>query len=62
MTERGYTVTAYFVGLTRNWHNACNKQGLSAETQLQYLLEMHPSLTARIDFDKFPGKHSEHYV
>ena len=62
MTERGYTVTAYFVMLTRNWHNACKKQGLSAETQLQYLFEMHRFLTAGIDFDKFPGKCSECYV
>ena len=62
MTERGYTVTAYFVRLTRNWHNVCNKRGLSAETQLQYLFEMHRFLTAGIDFDKFPGKCSERYV
>ena len=62
MTERGYTVTAYFVRLTRNWHNACNKRGLSAETRLQYLFEIHRFLTAGIDFDKFPGKCSERYV
>ena len=62
MTERGSTVTAYFVRLTRNWHNACNKRGLSAETRVQYLFEMHHFLTAGIDFDKFPGKCSECYV
>ena len=27
MTQKGYTVTAHFVKLTRNWHEACNKRG-----------------------------------
>lgn len=62
MTKRGYTVTAYFVRLTRNWHHACNKRGLSAETRIQHLFAMHRFLTAGIDFDKFPAKCSERYV
>ena len=62
MTRRGYTVTAYFVRLTRNWHHACNKRGLSADTRVQHLYTMHRFLTAGINFDQFPGKCSERYI
>ena len=62
MTQRGYTVTAFFVGLTRNWHHTCNKRSLSADTRVQHLYAMRRYLTAGIDFDEFHGKCSECYI
>ena len=62
MTAWGHNITTYFARLTRNWHNACNKRGLIAETQIQHLFAMQHFLTAGINFDKFPGKCSECYI
>ena len=31
MREKGFTDTADFVRIVRDWHNACNKRGLTAD-------------------------------
>ena len=62
MKKKGYIVTAQFIRLVRNWHDACNRRGLSADTRVQYLNNMHEFLTAGIKFNAVPFQFAERYV
>ena len=45
MRENNFVDTANFIQLVRNWHDACNHHGLSADMRVLYLMEMHEFLT-----------------
>ena len=62
MRKKGYIVTAQFIRLVRNWHDACNRRGLLADTRVQYLNNMHELLTAGINFNAVPFQFVERYV
>ena len=62
MRKEGYIATAQFIRLIRNWHDACNRRGLSADTRVRYLCDMHEFLTAGINFNSVPFQFVERYV
>ena len=59
MRDNSFEETAEFVRLVRNWHDACNRRGLSADEQVSKLFDMHNFLTRGINFNcvpfQFPG-------
>ena len=60
--QEGHTETAAFVCLVRNWHDACNRRGLSADTRVRYLNNMHEFLTSGINFNTVPSQFADRYV
>ena len=62
MIQKGYKDTAKFIRLIRNWHDACNKCGLSADRRVLYLNDMHEFLTQEINFNSVPFQFPERYV
>ena len=62
MLQKGYTETAKFIQLVRNWHDACNRWGLSADTRVRYLNDLHKFLTSGVNFNSVPFQYSERYV
>ena len=50
MREKGFSDTADFVRLVRDWHNACNKRGLTADEWVVKLNAMHQFLTSGVKF------------
>ena len=61
MRNNNFTETANFIQLVRNWHDACNRRGLSADTRVKALTKMHEFLTRGVNFDcipfQFPGRY-----
>ena len=62
MRENGFNETANFIRLVRNWHDACNRHGLSADTRVCTLKEMHDFLTEGINFNAVPFQFPGCYV
>ena len=62
MIQKGYKDTAKFIRLIRNWHDTCNRRGLSADKRVLYLNDMHEFLTQGINFNSVPFQFSEQYV
>ena len=62
MCSAGFTETAKFVKLVRNWHDACNKHGLPADTRVTYLHDMHNFLTCGINFNAIPFQYPGRYI
>ena len=62
MRSPGFTETANFVKLVRNWHDACNKHGLPADTRVTYLHNMHNFLTCGINFNVIPFQYLGRYI
>ena len=62
MYENGFVQTGNFVKLVRNWHNACNMRGISADERVQHLYAMHKFLTHDINFNSMPFEYSGRYV
>ena len=62
MNKNGYTDTAKFVRLVRNWHDACNRRGLSADTRVRYLHEMHVFMTSAVNFNAVPSQFADRYI
>ena len=62
MHENNFTDTANFIRLVRNWHDACNHRGLSADMRVLYLTEMHEFLTKGINFDAVPFQYPGRYI
>ena len=56
MKDKGYLKTANFIKLVHNWHNACNWRGLTADTCVHYMNELHVFLTHKINFNCVPFK------
>ena len=54
MHENDFTQTADFIKLVRNWHDACNRCGLSADTSVLYLTDMHKFLIKGVNFNAVP--------
>ena len=61
MHEHKFYETVDFIKLVRNWHVVCNRRGLSADTRVKYLMDMHEFLTEGINFNavpfQFPGRY-----
>ena len=62
MHENNFTETADFIRAVRNWHDACNCHGLSADTRVLCLTEMHEFLTKGINFDAVPFQYLGRYI
>ena len=62
MYENGFVQTGNFVKLVRNWHNACNMRGISADERVRHLYVMHKFLTCDINFNSMPFEYSGRYV
>ena len=62
MRTAGFTETANFVKLIRNWYDACNKRGLPADTRVAYLHDMHKFLTCGINFNAIPFQYPGRYI
>ena len=50
MTNKGYTDTAYFIKLVRNWNQACDERGMPADERVKYMLNFFCYLTEGIQF------------
>ena len=61
MKNKGYLETAKFIRLVRNWHDACNWRGLTADIRVCYLNELHVFFTHGINFNcilfQFPDRY-----
>ena len=62
MRRNNFNETANFIKLVRNWHDACNRRGLSADTRVKYLYEMHKFLTDGVNFDSVPFPYCGRYI
>ena len=62
MRENKFEETAEFICLVRNWHDACNRHGLCADTRVKYLTEMHKFLTEGINFNSVPFQYPGRYI
>ena len=62
MRSAGFTEMANFMKLVWHWHDACNKHGLTADTRVAYLHEMHNFLTCDINFNVIPFQYPGHYI
>ena len=62
MQQQGFSETAHFIRLVRNWHDACNRRGLSVDTRVRYLSEMHEFLTKGMNFNCVPFQYPNRYI
>ena len=62
MEQQGFRETAHFIWLIMNWHDACNRRGLSADTHVRYLSEMHEFLTKGMNFNCVPFQYPNRYI
>ena len=62
MLEKGYTDTAHFIEIMRNWFHVCNDRGIKADEHVEHWYNMHNYLTQDVDFNKFPSPFSHHYI
>ena len=62
MRENDFTQTAEFIKLVRNWHDACNRHGLSADTRVLYLTDMHKFLIKGVNFNAVPFQYPGRYI
>ena len=62
MRTNGFEETAHFIKLVRNWHDACNRRGLSADERVQHLFAMHEFLTKAVNFDSVPFQFTGRYI
>ena len=62
MRTNGFEETADFIKLVRNWHDACNRRGLSADERVQHLFAMHEFLTKAVNFDSVPFQFPGRYI
>ena len=62
LEENGFTESAHFVNLVRNWHNACDERGLSADLRVSHLADMYKFLTKDINFWSVPFQFSSRYI
>ena len=62
MRSKGYSETAHFIRLVRNWHDACNRRGLTADTRVRYLNDLHLFLVNGINFNAVPFQYPDRYI
>ena len=62
MCTNGFEETAHFIKLVRNWHDACNRHGLSTDERVQHLFAMHEFLTKAVNFDSVPFQFTGRYI
>ena len=62
MRSNGFVQTADFIRLVRNWHDACNCRGITADDRVKVLTEMHEFLTKEINFDSVPFQYPGRYI
>ena len=62
MRENDFTQTADFIKLVRNWHDACNRCGLSADTRVLYLTDMYRFLIKGVNFNAVPFQYPGRYI
>ena len=62
MRKNGFEETAQFIKLVRNWHDTCNRRGLSANEGVQHLFAMHEFLTKEVNFDSVPFQFTGRYI
>ena len=62
MTNKGYTDTAYFIKLVRNWNWACDKRCMAADERVEHMLNFFCYLTEGINFETFPSVSTQRYT
>ena len=62
MLSKGYTETADFTQLIRNWFRACNDRGIKANERDEYWYNTHEFLTRGVNFKQFPSPLCSGYV
>ena len=62
MRKNGFAETADFIQLVRNWHDTCNRRGLSADERVQHLFAMHAFLMKEVNFDSVPFQFTGRYI
>ena len=62
MTNKGYTDTAYFIKLVRNWNQACDERGMAADERVKHMLNFFCYLIEGINFDTFPSVSTQRYI
>ena len=62
MLSKGYTETADFIQLVRNWFRACNERGIKADERVEYWYNTHEFLTRGVNFKQFPSPLCSCYV
>ena len=62
MLSKGYTETANFIQLIRNWFRTCNEKGIKADERVEYWYNTHEFLTRGVNFKQFPSPLCSHYV
>ena len=58
----GFEETADFIKLIRNWHDACNRRGLSADERVQHFFAMQEFLTKEVNFNSVPFQFPGRYI
>ena len=59
---RSFPESAEFMKIVKEWHEACNSRGLSADQQIQGLHAMHDFLLKDVDLTEFPPPPFLHYI
>ena len=53
MLSKGYTETAHFIKLIRNWFRACNERGIKANERVEYWYNTYEFLTRGVNFKQY---------
>ena len=61
MEDSGFHTTAEFIQLVRNWHNACDMRGASANHRVMTLYEFYEFLAHDINFHGYPSQFTSCY-
>ena len=62
MWENKFDATVDFIKLVRNWHDACNRRGLSADSRVTALVDMLEFLTDGVNFNCIPFQYPGRYI
>ena len=57
MVQKGFSTTAEFISIVRNWFEACDKRGVLAVHRVEHLYNLHTYLTKGKDLTLFPAKY-----
>ena len=62
MRENQFDDTAKFICLVREWHDTCNRRGITADDRVSTLKRMHKFFTKGINFNCVPFQYPGRYI
>ena len=62
MKKNKFEDTANFICLVHDWHNACNRRGITADDRVRALKKMHDFLTCGINVNCVPFQYPGRYI